>query len=857
MGDRPSITDAAQAYLSADLCALPAIRAEKRPAVGRWKQYQTRMPTPAELSAWLANPRGRGGKGPDAVCILCGRASGNVEAIDFDAGGELFSTWWDRIPADLRDRLVVEITPSGGRHVIYRCVVAISGNLKLAQRKADGKVVTLIETRGEGGLILCAPTAGYEIVQGDLCDPPRLTEADRDVLLRAAWELNEYRPPVVDGPTGSANVGQSGAWSAENSHSGGSSPENGHRCDCPSDNGHGAPVSANNSDIRPMSADSSENHHCATDSSDNAACPSHNSHNSACPSDNAHNPPLSAEISHSGDCPSDMGKRPGDDFNRRGDVRAVLEQFGWSRVRGGQNEYWRRPGKTSGWSATFNGEHFYVFSSNAAPFEPNQPYSPFAVYTLLHHGGDFEQAARCLRELGFGGDGSTDNASDTNISAIVRMSVGPGDCPSDNGDCGPSLADDSDNPPSRPGVADPGPFLEDLFDVPGFIGDVVRHTLSIAHRYQPVLALAGAIMLQAVLAARKVRDERGNRTNLYAIGVALSSAGKDKPREVNDRILELADVDLLGNEEVTSDAAVLTAVEARPAILFQFDEFGRFLRTMGDPRKSPNIYSAVTTLMRLYSNANRTYRGKGYADAKRNKVIVQPCACIYGTSTPRSMYESLTKEGIEDGFVGRLIFFETMTRPPRVRHPEADPPEHLIETAKWWNSYVPHGGNTENVYPKPRLVEATDEANAIFDALAELSDAEMERDETYAPIWGRAEEKACRLALVYACSRCKEEPAIDADAANWACRLAEYTTRRTVFTADQWIAEGLFDARQKKVLRVIRKAGVISRSKLCHQTQSLTPKERAEVLDNLIQTDQIRIVQVETRGRHRTDYQAM
>ena len=115
MAERPSIVDAAQAYLSAGLCVLSAIRAEKRPAVGRWKQYQTRMPTPAELSAWMANS-------PDAVCILCGRASNHAEIIDFDAGGELFSAWWDRIPADLRERLVIERTPSGGWHVIYRCV---------------------------------------------------------------------------------------------------------------------------------------------------------------------------------------------------------------------------------------------------------------------------------------------------------------------------------------------------------------------------------------------------------------------------------------------------------------------------------------------------------------------------------------------------------------------------------------------------------------------------------------------------------------------------------------------------------------------------------------------------------------
>jgi hypothetical protein len=333
VSDQLTITDAAQAFLAAGLCALPAIRAEKRPAVGRWKQYQQRLPTPAELSAWLANA-------PDGICILCGQASGNVEIIDFDAGGELFAAWWRRVPADLRERLVVERTPSGGWHVVYRCQVPIRGNMKLAQRRDGTKVVTLIETRGEGGLFLCAPTPGYEVTQGDLCELPVLTEAERDTLLQAAWELNEYVPPVVNGPPGSANVGQRSASSAGQRR-----------------------ISTENSDI-----------------------------GRRCPTDNGHHAPTAAD-------------RPGDDFNHRGDVRAVLEQHGWVRLSDRQgrdgNEYWRRPGKESGWSATLKDRVFFVFSSNAVPFEPNQAYAPFSVYALLNHGGDFEQAARSLRELGY------------------------------------------------------------------------------------------------------------------------------------------------------------------------------------------------------------------------------------------------------------------------------------------------------------------------------------------------------------------------------------------------------------------------------------------------------------------------
>jgi hypothetical protein len=200
------LTEAAMSYYRAGLCVLPARRAEKRPAIGAWKRYRQSRPTEAELSAWLAN-------NPDAICIVTGAVSGDTEIIDFDAGGELFSAWWERLPVALRERLVIETTPSGGYHVIYCCEAAVCGNLKLAQRKVGDKITTLIETRGEGGLFLCAPAMGYILGHGDLADLPVLTEAERDTLLQTAWELNEYLPPVVNGtrnPTHSSGVGDDG-----------------------------------------------------------------------------------------------------------------------------------------------------------------------------------------------------------------------------------------------------------------------------------------------------------------------------------------------------------------------------------------------------------------------------------------------------------------------------------------------------------------------------------------------------------------------------------------------------------------------------------------------------------------------
>ncbi len=324
------LTEVAQDYWNAGLCALSAIRDEKRPAVGKWKQYQQRLPISTEFAIWNWD----GG-----VCIICGKVSGNMEVIDFDDDGELQTAWLTSIPDDLRQRLVIESTPSGGSHVLYRCEDEVCGNLKLAQRKTDGKVQTLIETRGEGGLVLCAPTDGYVLQQGDITNLPILTEAERETLLRAAWQLNEHWPEPVDEVEQIVN--------------------------------------------EPVYEKSPSSKHV----------------------------PLRTD-------------RPGDDFNRRGDPREILRKHGWVLDKPGENERWRRPGKDKDYSATLKHGVFYVFSTNAHPFEPLKPYSPFGVYTMLEQGGDFSAAARALSVQGYGSDDVSDPSNDNGVdlSSILANS---------------------------------------------------------------------------------------------------------------------------------------------------------------------------------------------------------------------------------------------------------------------------------------------------------------------------------------------------------------------------------------------------------------------------------------------------
>jgi len=104
---------------------------------------------------------------------------------------------------------------------------------------------------------------------------------------------------------------------------------------------------------------------------------------------------------------NDGKNTPGNDYNARGDYERVLEDHGWQPLhRSGPKTTWVRPGKEDREISATTGHDgarmLYVFSTNAAPFEPGRKYSPFAVYTLLEHAGDFRAATTALVADNFG-----------------------------------------------------------------------------------------------------------------------------------------------------------------------------------------------------------------------------------------------------------------------------------------------------------------------------------------------------------------------------------------------------------------------------------------------------------------------
>ena len=734
------MSNTALAYLASGLSVLPARRNRKCPAVPSWKPYQSRLPSQAEVEAWFANRH-------DAMCVVTCGVSGNAEALDFDAAGAMFDDWVAIISKQapgLLERLVIERSPSGGFHAVYRCVEAICGNLKLAQRLgANGRPQTLIETRGEGGLFLCAPTPGYALIQGSLTDLPILTAAERDILLSAAWSLNEYVPDVVDGPKN----GQSLAHVAA---------------------GSGLPTTA----------------------------------------------------------------RPGDDFSARGDIREILIAHGWTLVRTGENEYWRRPGKTSGWSATLKNNVLFVFSSNAEPFEPGKGYSPFAVYAWLEHNGDFAAAAAKLREQGFGEDAPVD--ADVDLSGFC---VGFDEVPEE-----------------KPVCQDPGPLPEHLLRVPGFIGEVMDYCLQTAPYPNLVMAFCGALSLQAFLAGRKVRDSGDNRTNLYLLGLAHSAAGKDWPRKVNTRVIhEIGMAECLG-DRFASGEGMQDALFLTPCMLFQTDEIDGMLQAI-NKAKDARHESIMTTLLTMYSSANSVFPMRRKAGKEAAGVIDQPNLVIFGTAIPNHYYEALSERMLTNGFFARMMILEAGRRSEGQEPCIRDLPARVLATAKWWANYRPGTGNLQNWHPIPTIVEQTDDARRMLSEARQQADGEYAKAETAGDpvgttVWGRVSEQVRKLALLHAISENHLAPKIGTAAVAWAVEFVMHQTRRMLYMAANHVAENPFHAECLKVTQKLREA---PGQELPHQVllkrMKVDAKHFRELIDTLAQRGEVEAVPVRTTGR--------
>ncbi len=359
-------------------------------------------------------------------------------------------------------------------------------------------------------------------------------------------------------------------------------------------------------------------------------------------------------------------------------------------------------------------------------------------------------------------------------------------------------------------LVDPGPMPAELFRIPGFVSEVMDHCLATAPYPNLVMAFAGALSLQAMLAGRKVRDPGDNRTNLYLLGLAHSAAGKDRPRKLNTQILHAVGLSGCVGSRFASGEGLQDALMVEPCMLFQTDEIDGMLQSI-NKAKDARHENLMSTMLTIYSSADTVYPLRRKAGKESPGAIDQPCLVVLGTAIPDHYYQALSDRMLTNGFFARMIVIECGTRSAGQEPKMAPLPDRVLETARWWADFRPGTGNLQDWHPDPRTVSHTGEATAVLietrlQTEAEYAKAEAAGDESGTTVWGRVSEHTRKLALLYAVSENHEQPVIGRAAAEWARRFAIHQAKRMLFMAQSHVADNPFHADCLKVLRKLRAA---------------------------------------------------
>ncbi len=394
-------------------------------------------------------------------------------------------------------------------------------------------------------------------------------------------------------------------------------------------------------------------------------------------------------------------------------------------------------------------------------------------------------------------------------------------------------------------VSDSIPMPPDLLEVPGFIGDVMKYTTEYAPFPNRPLALAGAITLQAHLAARKVQTPTGLRTNPYIIALAKSGVGKEFPRTVNQSILEAVHMEDGIIESASSGQGIEEELIVHPAVFWQSDEFYSVLQeVVGD--KTGQKQTLMKYLLTLFTSANKNFMTRVKAGRPKTKIQC-PNLTIYATTTPSGFFDSLSPRLLNDGMYARLdIIIGELRNDGQVKSLQSVPTE-IVRKAKAWADYQPGGsGNldlvAQTVPYAPDAVELVEQLRKSETEMYRKSEREDDVDWKLS-VWSRACENALRYALVYSCSVAArpEDTVITADAIRWAKRFMWWEIENKIYMTDRHYYKTEFERCSESVLDIMAKW---HRSKgfdtpmpgwvFNRRTKHLAPKILAAVQQSLI-----------------------
>ena len=400
------------------------------------------------------------------------------------------------------------------------------------------------------------------------------------------------------------------------------------------------------------------------------------------------------------------------------------------------------------------------------------------------------------------------------------------------------LANKTTEPREERLFPDPGPFPDELLQVPGFIAEYLKLSLETAPYPNKVLSLGGGLTFLSLLLGRIYKDRRGLHPNIYWITLADSGTGKEHARQVNKFLAMKAGMLYFLGDNFASGEGLEDAMFVTKKRLFMLDEMDTLFNSL--KQKDARAEAIMQRLLSFYSSVGSFFSMRAKAKKSGESscgFIINPYLVLYGTALPKYFYGALEERVLENGLIPRTLIADAGERSEYGDPKDMFLSPNMAEMLKVLKSKAGEDENLVCENPNLRYILETRDAEVQLDEDREYCDAQVDffsdkKQLAAQVLWTRAHEKVCKLAMLYAASENVYDPMISATAVIWARALVTYLTKRMLYMADTYSYVDAFDLDCKKALKVISDNGGICR----HSVLSRAVRRPADYLKKLMAT---------------------
>lgn len=460
--------------------------------------------------------------------------------------------------------------------------------------------------------------------------------------------------------------------------------------------------------------------------------------------------------------------------------------------------------------------------------EPDRSAHAARVVEQLHFEGFTldETVSLCLERTGKWTDSKpVDAALIRDVERCWTKFVAPKDAEaSANAEAIERLHRDNDNDPGAAKPLQPtqpahmaNPF--DL-DAPGGMVSKLAHWIY-ATSPSPIaeFSVMSAVVLHAVLYGRKYVTPDGLGLNIYAVLVAGSGFGKDRPLKAMKQIAaSINRGHLIGPNDVSSDSAIEYVLRHNPCLVLPLDEFGMVLSASGK-MADPYARARRKSLLELYSSSTGDWVAKVRASdaGKHNKPpkppVLYPTLSVLGATTPSTFYNGLEGDAFSSGLMARLLVV-SVDKPPTLNAIDGVPqmPESLIAELDQALSMVPSGSKLADALKqdstmKPQLVAAHWADEKPKDRLMQVRRWARDigiADERRGLIVNRAGDYTSKLATIRAISRDSSNPLVGVEDIEWAFSIVLNSIAIVEDGAARFMSGSPFETLCKAIIEAVR-----------------------------------------------------